>query len=609
MKGWNGAILRVDLTEKKHSVQRVAPEFAAKWVGGRGFAARIIWEEVPAGADPLGPHNVLVLAAGPLTGLTVPSSGKMVVAAKSPLTGGYGDGNIGSMASVELRKAGYDAIVVKGASSKPVVLVVEDGKVSFEQADDLWGLDTFTAERRLRERYGRTAGILLIGQAGENLVRYATVVSQEGRSAGRPGMGAVMGSKKLKAVVVKGTGRPEIHDPEELARVGAEAYRAVKESSMYDFWMRQGTMLTIQWSQENSVLPAYNFSEGVFDEYRGIDGYKMEEYKVGQRSCPLCNMSCGNVVTDADGLESELDYENVAMLGSNIGLGDLRKVAVLNRLADMYGIDTISLGNSIGFAMELSEKGILQEKVEWGDFEAAKQLLEDIVHRRGLGEPLSLGVRRAAERLGGDASKYAVHVKGLEVSAYECHAAPGMALAYATSPIGAHHKDAWVIAWETKTDRLGYGREKAEKVVEFQRIRGGMFESIVACRLPWIEIGLNLEYYPKLFHAATGVAVSLEGFNTVADRIYAQIRAFWVREYGGWSREMDTPPRKWFETRLTKGPFKGASLDPEKYQRLLDYYYEIRGWDSRGVPRRSTLEKLGLADVAEQLSRIVKLEP
>ncbi len=607
MHGWTGRILRVDLNRLEHSFQKLDGDFARKWVGGRGFASRILWEELEPGTDPLGPDNELIIARGPLTGLLAPSSGKLVVAAKSPLTGGYGDGNIGTTASVELGKAGYDAIIIRGRAPRHSMLVVEDNKVSVEPAEDIWGLDTFEAERRLRKTYGRFAGILVIGPAGENLVRYATIISQEGRSGGRPGIGAVMGSKNLKAVVIKGSGEVPVADKKELVKTATQAFRDIKHKPNYEFWMRQGTMMTVQWGQENSVLPAYNYSEGVFEASESMDGYAMERVKVTQRGCPNCNMTCGNVVLDEEGKESELDYENVAMLGSNIGLGDIRKIAVLNRLADMYGLDTISLGNTIGFAMEASEKGLLEEKLEWGDYERVRELIGEIARREGLGGLLAEGTRRMAERLGGEAYKFAMNVKGLETSAYDCHATPGMALAFATSPIGAHHKDAWVISWEVSTDRLSYGREKAAKVIEHQRIRGGMFESLVTCRLPWIEVGLDLDYYPRLFKAATGISMSLDDFMALGDRIYAQIRAFWIREYGSWDRRYDQPPAKWFEKPLTKGPLKGAKLDYTRYQGLLDHYYDLRGWDTRGIPRRGTLRRLGLEDVAEELDRIVGL--
>jgi len=610
LKGWSGRLLRVDLSRGKCVVEEYPADLAMRFVGGRGFAVKLLWDELPPGVDPLGPENLLIMAAGPLTGYAIPSSGKLVVASKSPLTGGYGDGNVGTRAAVQLRRCRLDAVVIKGRAEKPSYLLIEGDRAEVRDAGDLWGLDAFKAEDRLLEEHGRDVGVLLIGPAGENQVRFATVVSQRGRAGGRPGMGAVMGSKNLKAVVFKGDEEPEAADPQKLRELGREAYREITEKPNYDFWRRQGTMATIEWCQENSTLPTYNFREGVFDEADGISGSTMERMVVKQRGCPHCNMICGNIIEDAEGAESELDYENVAMLGSNIGIGDLRKVAVLNRMCDELGLDTISTGSAIGFAMEAAERGLLDIDITWGDYEGAKRLLEDIAYRRGeAGELLSLGVREAAERIGDGAPDFAIHVKGLECSAYDCHLCPGMALSFGTSPIGAHHKDAWVISWEISSGRRAeYIPEKADKVIEFQRIRGGMFECLVTCRLPWIELGFELDWYPRFLEAATGVSMSLDELLTLGDRVYALIRAFWVREYGGeWSRRMDYPPRRWFEEPLTKGPLKGAHLELEGYDRLLQTYYDKRGWDERGIPTRETFRRLGLESEARELERFVEL--
>lgn len=611
MKGWSGRYLHIDLSNKKFQYVELPTEVLHNFIGGRGLAIKLLWDLNPVGVDPLSPENYLVLAVGPLTGFPLPSSGKMVVASKSPLTGGYGDGNIGTRVAVELRNLGVDAVAIKGRSPEPTVLYLSCEGVEFRSGRDYWGLTTLETERRLKKELGENVSTLTIGPAGEKLVKIATVISEFGRSAGRPGMGAVMGSKNLKAIAVRGCSRPEAADRSELARLGSEAYRKVKESPLYEFWVRQGTMATIEWSQKNSVLPTYNFSEGVFDYWESIDGYVMESMKTRVKACPNCNMPCGNVVkyvTSTELGEAELDYENVAMLGSNIGLAPLNKVAHINLLADLYGIDTISLGNILGFAMELSEKGLLKDRVEWGDYSKIKELTRQIAYREGLGDLLAEGVAEVASRIGGDAWKYAIHAKGLEVSAYDCHAAPGMALAYATSPIGAHHKDAWFIAAEVKMGRFNYTIEKVERLVWMQNIRGGMFESLVTCRLPWVEVSLDLDYYPKLLTAATGVTYTWDTIHEVANRIYSLVRSFWVREYVAvgrkWSYEMDMPPVKWFTQPLTKGPLKGSKLDTEGYIKMLKHYYSIRGWDENGVPTKSTLEKLGLSYAALKLEKL-----
>lgn len=608
MFGWKGKFLRVDLSKCKAIATEINAAIARKFLGGRGFAAKILWEELKPGIDPLSPGNKLVFATGPLTGFALPSSGKLVVAAKSPLTGGYGDGNIGSYAALQIRRAGYDAVILEKRADKPVVLLIHDEVVEFLDAKDLWGLGSFETEKRLRSVYGSSAGILCIGQGGENLVKFANIVCQEGRAGGRPGMGAVMGSKNVKAVVFIGSGELSAAYPKKMKELGAEAYREVLTKPNYTFWKRQGTMMTVEWGQENSVLPTFNYREGVFDKADAIGGFTMEKLKVANRGCPHCNMTCGNVVKGSDRKESELDYENVAMLGSNIGLGSLKQVATLNRAADEFGLDTISLGNVIGFAMEASEQGLVKEKIEWGKFKATKALIEDIAYRRGFGDVLAEGVRYLAEKIGGDAKRWAMHIKGLEISAYDCHAAPAMALAFATSSVGAHHKDAWVISWEVSFGREKYSEAKVDKVLEFQRIRGGVFESLTVCRLPWIELGFELDWYSRFLYAATGFEISWDELNVIADRIFTLIRAFWIREYGkNWSREMDMPPARWFEDPLTKGPLKGAKLDRTKYDVFLNKYYHKRGWDERGIPTKTTLKKLGLESVAKQLGKKVKI--
>ncbi|MEM0021506.1 MAG: aldehyde ferredoxin oxidoreductase family protein [Fervidicoccaceae archaeon] len=594
MHGWWGKVLIVDLSRGKSTVLSPSQETYINFIGGRGLAARLLWDLAPPGVDPLSPHNPLIIASGPLTGLPLPSSGKLVVASKSPLTGGYGDGNIGTMASYHLRRSGFDAIAIMGSSPYPSYLYIERGKVEVLKADGIWGLDTFSAEEKLKMEHGKDAGILLIGPAGENKVRYATIVSQKGRSGGRPGIGAVMGSKKLKAIVIRGSSEPNLYDGKKLAETAKEAYTAVLRSTGYRSWIAQGTMSTIAWSNAAGVLPTMNFKEGTWEESESIGGDLMEKIKKERRGCPYCNMQCGNVIEDNSSRDSELDYENVAMLGSNVLLGDLRKVAELNRIADEMGMDTISLGNSLGYYMEASERGLVDDKLEWGDFRGMKLLALDIAHRRGLGSFLAEGVMRMAASLGNDGEEFSMHVKGLEVSAYDCHAAPGMALSYGTSPIGAHHKDAWVISYEVSTDRLSYSRDKVERVIYLQTIRGGMFEALTTCRFPWVELGIDLQYYPRMLSQATGITWTMDDLAKAANRIYTLIRAFWIRERDSWSRQLDYPPLRWFKHPLTKGNLAGRKLDLKSYEDMLSAYYSMRGWDERGVPKRETLISLGL---------------
>jgi aldehyde:ferredoxin oxidoreductase len=292
-------------------------------------------------------------------------------------------------------------------------------------------------------------------------------------------MGAVMGSKNLKAIVVKGSGNIPVFDANRLREMGKEGYGEIKGKENYDFWIRQGTMQVFEWSNENSCLPTCNFREGSFRFSKRLDGYALEGAKVDRKGCPLCNMQCGNII-------------------------------------------------------------------------------KDVVKKKDLGEIVFEGVRRASERLGGDSRNWAMHVKGLEISAYNCHACPGMALSYGTSPIGAHQKDAWVISWEISTDRFSYSKEKVEKVIELQRLREGWFESMTTYRLPWVEVDFGLHWYPKYLEAARGEGISQEEIAELGDRIYTLIRSYWIRENRGWSRERDYPPSRWVRRTLDRGGFGGT---------------------------------------------------
>ena len=609
MKGWNGQILRVDLTKGTIEITSYSEDIAKRFIGGRGLAIKLLWDELPKGTTPLGPENMLIFAAGPYTAYAVPNSGKMVVASKSPLTGGYGDGNLGTRAAVNMRKCGLDAVVVKGKAKNPVYISVKDDKVEIMDAGYLWGKDSYETEDWLLEKHGRATGVLIIGPSGENLCNIATVVAQKGRAGGRPGMGAIMGSKNLKAVIFNGSHEVPAADPALLKRLGKEGYDKIPKFDAFLNWKKEGTMMAAAMMQTASALPTRNFNEGQFEHIENVNGDAVHKATVTQRGCPNCNMICGNTIIDSEGRESELDYENVTMLGSNIGLGDLAKVGTLNRICDELGLDTIGAGSCIGFAMECAEKGLIDIDLKFGDFEGAKKLLYEMAEMKGKGAIFGKGTKAAAEEIGGDSADFAIQVKGLEVSAYDCHHCPGMALSFGTSPIGAHHKDAWVISWEiSQGNREGYGPEKADKVIEFQRIRGGLFETFVGCRFPWIELGYPLEDYPKYFEAATGVKMSLDDLWKMGDRVYALIRAFWVREYGDkWSRKMDYPPVRWFKDPLPKGPIKGKHLDMDKYEKLLSSYYDKRGWDKRGIPTDNTMKELGLAKEAEALNNYVKL--
>jgi aldehyde:ferredoxin oxidoreductase len=611
MDGWTGQILRVDLTTRTYHSEPFSEEFAHTWIGGRGFAAKILYDELLPGIDPLGPENKLVVAVGPISGISAPNTGKTVVAAKSPMTGGYGDGNLGTRVTEKLRRAGYDALIVEGRAESPTLLYVDDERVEFVPADDIWGKGTYETNDWIYERYGKGAGVLNIGQAGENLVRYAVIRSMEGRSGGRPGMGAVMGSKLLKAIVVKGSLPIPQAFPAEMKTLGRDDLRAVRAMDQKAAWSVQGTTGVLPWCNEVAALPVRNFRKTHHPDAWRVDGERLAAAKVAVYGCPNCTMQCGIAMLDTQGRESELDYENVGLLGPNLELFDLQQVATLNYLCDDYGIDTMSGGAVLSFYADAIEQGAVEGDLRFGDFAGFRDALTDIAFRRGpVGNLLAEGTMRASRAIGRGSEAYAMHVKGLEVSAYNCKFIPGMALAFGVSPIGAHHKESWIISYEiTQTPRESYGREKAQKVVDLQRIRGGMFEAIVSCRFPWVELGWELEHYPKYYNAITGLDWELKDFWPSSDRIYAVMKLFWLREHPATNRKDDYPPPIWFDPANadTEGPIAGRHLEYDHYDALLQHYYDIRGYDERGIPTRETLERLGLAAEAAAAEQFATL--
>jgi len=603
MYGWTGHILRINLSTKTSRVETFTEEFAHKWIGGRGFAVKILYDELKPGIDPLGPDNKFIVAVGPIAGIPAPNTGKAVVAAKSPITGGYGDGNLGTRITEHLRKCGYDALIVEGRAERPTMLYIENDKVEFLPADEVWGKGTYETNGWIYAKYGKGVGVLNIGQGGENMVRYAVVRSLEGRAGGRPGIGAVMGSKRLKAIVAKGTIPIPQADPVTMKRIGAEDLRKVQQMDKESGWSIQSTDGVLAWCNEVAALPVRNFRQTHHVDAWKVDGERLNNARIATYGCPNCTMRCGITIHDDAGRESELDYENIGLLGPNLEIFDLPQVGALNYMCDDYGIDTMSGGCVLSFYADAVDHGAISGDIKFGDAEGFKKILTAIALRQGqVGNLLAEGSLRAARAIGHGSEAYAMQVKGLEVAAYNCKFIPGMALAFGVSPIGAHHKESWVITFEIKqTSRDSYGPEKAQKVIDLQRIRGGLFEYIVSCRFPWIEVGWGLENYPKYFNAVSGLNWTLEDFWTVSDRVYAMIKLFWLREHPQTDRKLDYPPAVWFDPANsdTEGPIAGRYLEYDKYDVLLQHYYDIRGYDRRGIPTHATLARLGLAAEAK----------
>lgn len=607
-------ILRINLSKNKISEQEPHKDFIYKYIGARGWGARMVWEEVGVGTDPLGPDNLIFFGSGPLTGLLIPSAGKMSLVSISPATGIYADSSVGGAFGVELKQAGYDAIALRGVSEKPVYIMIDDGDVEIRDAKDYWGAGALATEVQLKKDLeDNDVHVVSIGPAGENLVKFACITSDYGRNAGRTGMGAVMGSKRVKAIVVRGFKDIPIADVEGFMDIAYESYRTISENEFLDIWQRQGTLQVIDWANERGVLPTRNFQETRFEQAEEIGGDKMEEVKTTDRACFACPMTCGNFCVIKEGDTKVVvegpEYETAAMLGSVCGIKDLKTVIKANNLCDDLGIDTISSGNLIGLLMEAYEKGIITKddtggiELKFGNGEALLKVLEMIARREGIGDIVADGVKAITERWKGT-RPFAMQSKGLEQSAYDTRASPGMALAYATCDVGAHHSRAWVISKDLEMRDKWTTEDRANLVIYHQHIRP-LFDCLGVCRLEWIELSIDENIYADFYTTVTGIKTTMKELLERSEAIYNLTRA--INVIRGISRADDYPPERVFCDPIPTGPLKGELLQREEYDELLDTYYRLRGWNDEGIPTKKTLTRLGLEDVALSLEKSGKL--
>jgi len=605
MKGYAGRILRVDLTSKQVWTEPLDPAVAEKFLGGRGFSAYLLYTETEPGLAPLSPQNPLILSAGPLSGLLVPGAGKLDVTAKSPLTGGYASANMGGLMAAELKYAGYDSIVITGASDRPVYLHIDDSRVQIRDACAHWGLGSLTLEERLKGELGEDFQIATIGPAAENLVRYACITHDFGRQAGRGGVGTVMGAKKLKAIAVRGTRSIPVADLEAYRERARAMFAACRSAEGLEAWQRYGTAGVTRWSNEIGLFPTHNFRGGTIEGYEHLSGEAMRQaIVVTDKGCFACPSPCGKYShLRKQGLHVEgPEYETTALLGGNCGLTDIQEVAYANWLADELGLDSISAGNCIGFAIECYQRGVIGPadtdglELRFGDSEVVFTLLKRIAHRQGIGDVLAEGAKRAAEKWGGSSKAWAIQVKGMEQSGYETHYAPSMLLAYMTCDVGAHHNRAWAVTYDIQVGRDSYTPDKAAKVIELQHIRP-LFDCLGCCRLQWVEIGLDLAYYPPMLQAVTGLHRSWEDLLAISERVWNLTRLYWMREVDGFGRDWDAPPARFYSEPAAGGVSDGRKADWESVQALLDEYYRQRGWDRQGLPTPQTLARLGLGEL------------
>ncbi len=593
-------ILRVDLSKDKIWEEKVGEKVIKKYLGGRGLGVKILYEETEAGIDPFGEENRLIFMTGYATGTAVPLSGRFHVITKSPLTGGVGDSNCGGQFGPMLRFAGYEGIVVQGIAESPVYLYIEDGHAELRDASHLWGKGTWSTEDTLREELGKDINIVSIGPAGENKVMQAAIINDKHRAAGRTGVGAVMGSKKLKAIVVRrGKRKPEVQDEAKLKEAVENVRKIVKESPVTgEALPTYGTAVLVNIINETGGFPTRNFKTGVFEKANEISGEKIAEtYLTGKKACWGCIVACGRVTkvetppyqVDGEGPE----YETAWSLGAMCGISDLAAVIKAHNLCDDLGMDPISFGSTVACAIELYENGKIPEeklgglKLEWGNPQTVVELAWRTAFRDGFGDEIAMGAKRLAEKYG--MPEVAMHVKGLELPAYDPRAYKGHGLGYATSNRGGCHLRAYLIAPEVlgipeKLDPLT-PEGKAQWVKIFQDLFC-IVDSMVVCK--FITFAVGAEELLSVTNPITGWDWNVDEFMKAGERIYNLERLYINRE--GFDGKDDTLPKRLLEEPMPEGAAKGHVVELDK---MLEEFYRIRGW----VNGKPTEEKLRELDI------------
>ena len=591
--GYFFKIGHVDLSSGQIERRPFDEDFALTYVGGRGFNVKLVADNLTAGLDPLGPDNLMVISPGVLNGCYVPSAGKTSFAFISPATGLYGDSNMGGIFGAELRQAGLDALAIRGRASKLSYLFVDDGEIRIVPNEKLAGKGSLEAEGIIRDEIGDDdVRVAVIGPAGEKLVKIACVTTELSRNAGRCGVGAVLGSKNIKAIAVRGSQDIPVADMDRLRKLSKAGFDSLRAHRLFEFWQQQGLMSVIDYVNNIGVMPTYNFQDGVFDRAEMVNGFVMEQhYKIGDANCHLCPMCCSNVCLVKDGpyagtVAEGPEYETACMFGPNLGVDNFAFIVRANYLCDQLGVDTISAGNLIGVMIEGLERGLLTHddvdglELKWGGEEGVIALLHKIAYREGVGDILADGARRVIATWP-QLKPIISQVKGLEQSAYDGRIAASMALAYGTSDIGAHHARAWPIARELEMGANWTLEDKADIVIYHQTVRP-LFDMLGVCRLPWIELGFDEKQYAGFYAAVTGVEATFEELLEKSRAIYDITRAINVAR--GATRRDDYPPDRVFDDPMLSGPQKGKHASREDYEKLLDLYYAKRGWDPEGKP-------------------------
>jgi aldehyde:ferredoxin oxidoreductase len=589
MKGsYQRKVLRVNLATGEISREALKDKWADEYIGGKGLGIRYFLSEVPGGVDPLGEENVIVIMNGPLAGTPVSSTSKLTIVSKSPLTGTILDSSVGGCIGARLKFAGYDGVIIKGKSEKPVYLVIDGEQVAIRDGSSLKGKGIFETEDSLHRTLGSEFSFLTIGPAGEQLVPFSCAGSDRYRQAGRGGIGAVMGSKNLKAIAIRGKGALPIENArkflEEVCRIMKE--EVLTPDNLWAFY--EGTPMIVKLAQGSGLLPTRNFKYGAFENYQELSSDTIEKLRKGKKACFGCALACGNFIRAGSTTLEGPEYETLALCGSNCGIGDMELVARFNKLCDDLGLDTISTGNVTAFAMELTERSIKDFGIRFGDQEEYLKVPEEIAYQRGRRGELALGTKALAKKYGG--GEFAMHVKGLEFPGYEPRGSWGMGLAYATSDRGACHLRAWTVASEAFGSIDPYTLEgKARMVIDFQNSNAFKF-SLPICDF-WAA---STAAMARLLPFALGHEMSEEEILTCGERIWNIGRLFNVRE--GFRKQHDSLPGRIHDEGLCGGAAEGKKIPRQAFDEMLLEYYRLRGWTDEGVPTKQKLLDLGIEE-------------
>lgn len=607
--------LVINLTTEVAKSVPVPQWLKEEYIGGKGFGAKLLHDLLDENTDPLGPENLLMFMTGPLTSTAAPSMRACVVC-KSPLTGGYLDSFFGGFLGPEIKYAGYDGIIIHGKATKPVYLSVKDDDITFCEAGTIWGTDALTANELIKKEIGdESARVATIGQAGENGVRFALITCEYNRQAGRGGAGAVMGSKNLKGVAIKGTRLVKINNPAAFQAAVEKAHSQIASNEDCQALTASGTSYAVKWSSDVGTLPYKNFTSQEDEKADNIGETGQGKHLfLGKAACFGCPIRCSQMGAVRTGkyahfITDTVEYESAAMLGSNLAIHDIRAVAHLTKYCDIYGVDTISMGNVIGFAFEAAEKGLIQSPpdidLKFGSIKGAEYLIEAVCFQKDdLGKLLGDGVKKAAEKLGNNSESFALHVKGMEIPGWAPRGTPGMGLAYMTADRGACHQRGFMVSYEVGGESYEgkpvspYGLTGKAQILKNEQDYLSGTDTLVKC--DFAAFGISPECYAELYQTATGIEVEADIFSQVGERIWNLVRCFNIK--AGFTFKDDRLPKRIVEEPLKDGIHKGQRISSEDMKILLSEYYQARGWSPEGLPTTETLKRTGVNEL-QRLNR------